>query len=238
MEQIMTRHSTRFLGTLAALALVTGCADGPTEPAAHDAELAASLDLMASEARAAGDADAAAAFEGGATSIRAGLTPSEITVFVDGQAKPHKAVVHGVVRGGPGGQQILMRSLLAWSATNPRETMLKVMLLADEAEFGLPPQMVPLGRARGWFGDLVAQARYLATSGSAEIEVAFLGGPCGPAAPDRPEIRCRRARFDVEVDGRFSRVPVTPASESKQIAVDAEGVVGIIVAPPGFGQNP
>lgn len=234
----MTHLSTRFVGALAVLALATGCADGPTEPAQHDSDLAASLDLMASEARASGDTDAAAAFEGGALAIRAGLTPSEITVFVDGEAKPHKAVVHGVVRGGPGGAQILMRSLLAWSATNPRETMLKVMLLADEAEFGLPNQFVPLGRARGWFGDLVAQARYLATSGSAGIQVAFIGGPCGAAAPDRPEIRCRRARFDVQVDGRFSRMPATTEAESKQIEADAEGVVGIIVAPPGFGQNP
>lgn len=234
----MPQLSSRVLGALAALALATGCADGPTEPVAYDAELAASLDLMASEARASGDADAAAAFEGGALAIRAGLTPSEITVFVDGEARTQKAVVHGVVRSGPGGQQLLMRSLLAWSATHPRETMLKVMLLADEAEFGLPNQFVPLGRARGWFGDLVAQARYLATSGSAGIQVAFIGGPCGPAAPDRPEIRCRRARFDVQVDGRFSTVPLVAEGESKQIAVDAEGVVGIIVAPPGFGQNP
>lgn len=233
----MTHLPTRFLGTLAVLALAAGCTDGPTGPAAHDADLAASFDLMASEARSSGDADAASAFEGGAVAIRAGLTPSNITVFIDGEAKPHKAVVHAVVRGGPAGPQVLMRSLMAWSATSPRETMLKVMLLANEAEFGPPSQMVPMGRARGWFGDLVAQIRYLAISGSAGIQVAFIGAPCGPTAPDRPEIRCRRARFDVQVDGGFSTLPIA-SGDVVPIGVEAEGVAGIIIAPPGFSPNP
>lgn len=234
----MTHRSTRFLGAVAALALASGCADGPAEPTSHDADLAASFDLMAAEARSSGDVDAASAFEGGALAIRAGLTPSEITVVIDGEAKTHKAVVHAVARSGPAGPRVLMRSLLAWSGSNPRETILKVMLLADEAEFGHPSQMVPQGRARGWFGDLVAQARFLATDGSAAIQVAAIGAPCGPAAPDRPEIRCRRARFDVQVDGEFSKLPIATSVDDLEIAVDAEGVVGIIVAPPGFGPNP
>ncbi len=234
----MTHLSTRFLGTLAVLALAAGCADGPTEPAAHDADLAASFDLMAAEARSSGDADAVSAFEGGALAIRAGLIPSEITVFIDGEPKTHKAVVHAVVRGGPAGPQVLMRSLLAWSGANPRETIIKVMLLANEAEFGHPSQMVPQGRARGWFGDLVAQARFLATDGSAGIQVAAIGAPCGPAAPDRPEIRCRRARFDVQVDGEFSKLPIATSTDELEISVDAKGVAGIIVAPPAFSPNP
>ncbi len=234
----MTHLSTRFLGTLAVLALVAGCADGPTEPAAHDADLAASFDLMASEARSSGDADAASAYEGGALAIRAGLTPSDITVVIDGEAKPHKAVVHAVVRGGPAGPQVLMRSLMAWSATSPRETMIKVMLLADEADFGPPHQMVPMGRARGWLGDLVAQLRYLAISGSAGIQVDVIGAPCGPNAPDNPNIRCRRARFDVQVDGEFSTLPIATSTDKLEVAVTATGVAGIIVAPPGFSPNP
>lgn len=234
----MTHLSTRFLGAVAILALASGCADGPAEPTSHDADLAASFDLMAAEARSSGDMDAASAFEGGALAIRAGLVPSEIDVTIDGDLVTHKAVVHAVARSGPGGQQILMRSLLAWSGQNPRETMLKVMLLADEAEFGLPSQMVPMGRARGWFGDLVAGIRYRATEGSAGIQVDFIGAPCGPSAPDRPGIRCRRARFDVQVDGTFSTLPVAAAGEDLEISADAEGVAGIIVAPQGFNPNP
>lgn len=234
----MTHLSTRFLGAVAVLALASGCADGPTEPTNFDTDLAASFDLMASEARSSGDIDAAAAFEGGALAIRAGLVPSEIEVTIDGEVVKHKAVVHAVARSGPAGPRVLMRSLLAWSGTNPRETILKVMLLGNEAEFGHPSQMVPQGRARGWFGDLVAQARFLATDGSAGMKVVFLGAPCGPAAPDRPEIRCRRARFDVQVDGEFSKLPIATSVDDLEIEVDATGVVGIIVAPPGFGPNP
>lgn len=234
----MTHLSTRFLGALAALALASGCADGPAEPTSHDTDLAASFDVMAAEARASGDADAASAFEGGALAIRAGLVPSEIDLTIDGEVVTHKAVVHAVARGGPAGPQILMRSLLAWSGQNPRETMLKVMLLADEAEFGHPSQMVPMGRARGWFGDLVAGIRYLATDGTAGIQVAFIGAPCGPNAPDRPGIRCRRARFDVQVDGSFSALPIATPGEVLAIGAAAEGVAGIIVAPPGFGPTP
>ncbi len=234
----MTHLSTRFLGTLAMLALTAGCAEGPTEPTSHDTDLAASFDLMAADARSSGDVDAASAFEGGAVAIRAGLVPSEIDVTIDGAVVKHKAVVHAVARSGPAGPRVLMRSLLAWSGSNPRETILKVMLLADEAEFGHPSQMVPQGRARGWFGDLVAQARFLATDGSAGIQVASIGAPCGPAAPDRPEIRCRRARFDVQVDGEFSKLPIATSVDDLEIEVDAKGVVGIIVAPPGFSPNP
>ena len=234
----MTPRPTRFLGTLAVLALAAGCADGPTEPAAHDADLAASFDLMAADARSSGDVDAASAFEGGALAIRAGLTPSEIKVSIDGSEVPHKAMVFAVARSGPAGPRVLVRSLLAWSGSNPRETILKVMLLGNEAEFGPPNQMVPMGLARGWFGDLVAQARFLATGGSAGIQVAVLGAPCGPAAPDRPEIRCRRARFDVQVNGEFDTRPLTTSTDELEIAVNAEGVAGIIVAPPAFSPNP
>lgn len=230
----------RWVGALAALALAAGCSAEPTGPDAASEDLAASFDIMAAEARASGDVDGAAAFEGGAQALRAGLVPSEIEVTIDGEVVTHKAVVHAVARGAPGGQQILMRSLLAWSGQNPRETMLKVMLLADEAAFGHPSEFVPLGRARGWFGDLIEGIRYRAVEGTAGIQVAEVGPPCGPSAPDRPGIRCRRARFDVQVDGGFAILfpggGGEPPTELLGISAAAEGIAGIIVAPPGaFG---
>lgn len=238
----MLHSPSRLLGALALVSLLAGCAADPTEPTAENADLAASFDLMAAEARISGDINAASAFEGGALAIRAGLMPSEIEVTIDGEVVTHKAVVHAVVRTGAGDQQVLMRSLLAWSGSNPRETILKVMLLADEAEFGHPSQMVPQGRARGWFADLVEQVRYLVTGGTAGIQVAEIGGPCGRAAPDRPGIRCRKARFDVQVDGEFHRrAPGDPEQSDATrltIVTNAEGVAGIIVAPPGFSDAP
>lgn len=236
----MKPMQTRWLGTLAALALVAGCADQPTEPTMEDAELAASFEAMAAQATRDGDSDAATAFEGGALALRAGIAPTEITLVVDGEEVPHKAVVFAVARSGPDGPRLLMRSLLAWSGHDPRETILKVMLLSDEAEFGHPSQMVPMGRARGWFADLVEAIRYRAVEGSAGIQVAQVGGPCGPAAPDRPGIRCRKARFDIQVNGGFailgSGEPAVPPVVTLGITGEAEGVAGIIVAPPGeFG---
>jgi hypothetical protein len=219
--------------------MLAGCAADTVAPTATDSELAASFEMMAAEATRDGDTDAADAFGGGALALRAGVTPSEITVLIDGAEVTHKAIVFAVARGGPSGPQVLMRSLLAWSGTNPRETILKVMLLADEAEFGHPSQMVPQGRARGWFADLVEQVRYLATSGSAGIQVAEVGGPCGRAAPDRPGIRCHKARFDIQVDGEFQhRTQGDVAEASLAISAAATGVAGIIVAPPGFGGTP
>lgn len=234
----MSARTVRLFGTLALFGLAAGCSDSPTEPLDHDADLAASLDAMAAEANQNGDADAATAFSGGALAVRAGVQPSEISILINDEAVTHKALVFAVARGGPQGQQVLMRSLIAWSGTEVRETILDVLLLADQAQFGHPSQMVPQGRARGWFADLVERVRYLATGGSAGIQVAELGAPCGRAAPDNPSIRCRKARFDVQVDGDFHRrAPGDPAESPETrltIETDATGVAGIIVAPPGF----
>lgn len=231
----MTHLPTRFLGVVAVLALASGCADGPTEPANVDTDLAASFDQMAVEARQSGDLDGATAFEGGAEALRAGLVPSDIAVSIDGEVVIHQALVHAVARGGPDGPQVLVRSLLAWSGGPSGGTMLQVMLLADAAEFGHPSLAT---RARGWFGDLENGVRYAATSGGAGIQVASLGGPCGPSARHHPSIRCRLARFDVQVDGTFRARSSATGEETVMIAVNATAVAGTITAPAGFFGTP
>lgn len=243
----MFARTIRPLGALALVGLIAGCSDSPVAPLDYDADLLETFETMALNANRDGDADGAAAFSSGALAIRNGVRPTDIVVLVDGAPVPHKALVAAVVRENAsvaGGQPILMRSLMAWSGAHPVQTMLEVSLLADQATFGPPSaltaQLLNATRARGWFADLVAKVRYLATGGTAGIQVAEIGSACERPLAHRPALRCYKARFNVQVDGEFHRRnlgdPLVSAETRLTIEVDAEGVGGVIVAPAGaFG---
>lgn len=239
----MTLRTLRLLGALAVLGVAAGCSDGPTEPLDYDADLAAAFEMMAADANRTGDADGAAAYSSGALAVRMGVRPTDITVYIDGQAVPHKAIVAAVVRSIGTQDPILMRSFMAWSGgPRPVETILEVSMLREEAEFGHPMSFAPQRQARGWFADMVARIRYLATAGEAKIKVESLGAACDRPVSDNPTIRCRKARFEVEVEGDFHRrapgdPPTSPATK-REIKVDEGAVNGVIVAPQGLFDAP
>lgn len=229
----MRVQSVRLLSATALLALAAGCAADPAAPS-EDEELLSAFEMLAAEANRSGDGEAAASLSGATIALRMGVRPSVIDIEVNGESVRHFALVAGVARG-PGVDAPVVRHFLAWTGPLRLRTLLEVSLLADQGAFGDPATVPPMAGARGRYTDLVERARYLATGGTVGVQLASLGEPCGRPLSENPNLRCRKARWNVRLDGEFHRRnlgdPVTSPATRVTLVTGADGVNGILVAP-------
>ena len=233
----MSKYRMTPLMLVAAALTLAACEEGvdlgvePTE----DAQIELALEQMVAEANSAGDADAAASFSDGLVAIRLGARPTEIGVSIDGELVRYQAVVTGIVRA-RGSALVMHRSLVAWTG-QPRVTaVLQVSSFTDQAVFGFPARLTTtdvVGRARGTWADLERGHRFVATDGSAALQVASQGDPC-PNQPNDSSLRCVLARWNIRVDGDFHLLLRRDDAEADQgrrleIKTAEDGVSGIVV---------
>lgn len=225
---------------IAGLALAAACEGGPADPEDPSQDLEATLEVMAADANRDGDADAAAAFSGGALALRLGVRPSEILVQVGDESVRYQALVYAVVRTLRNGDPVLHQNLIAWTGERRPVALLQVSQLTEEAAFGFPADLStaadPRGRARGTWADLVKGQRWVATAGTSVIALASTGGPCIRQLSSNPELRCATAEFDIRVDGDFHRLLRRDAhdvdrSRALEISTSATGVNGVVISP-------
>ncbi len=218
--------SGKSFGSLAlfAAALITGgCREGsPTAPAEADLELQAAITAAGEAAVEGGDTDRAEALRHGAEALRWGIRPSVIEVTVREETTRYLAIVVGLVRRGADGEHVLVRHLVAWTG-RPPEALLQVTSKSDQALFA--------STARGHWKDLVNRGVWVATAGSANLELAGTGGAC-PTQPPSAALRCELASFDIRINGAFQFLaPIGPDGAPIEIQTSAAGVHGVVIKP-------
>jgi hypothetical protein len=218
--------SGKSFGSLALLAvtLIAGaCREGsPTAPAEVDLELQAAITAAGSAAVQAGDPDRAEALRHSADALRWGIRPSVIEVTIRDETTRYLALVVGIVRRGAGGEQVLIRHLVAWTG-RPPTALLQVGSKSDQALF--------TSTARGQWRDLVNHDVWVATAGSADVKLAGTGAAC-PTQPASAALRCVLATFDIRINGSFQLLlPVGPDGPPIGIHTSAEGVHGVVIKP-------
>jgi len=214
---------------------MAACDEGaPTEPLADlDAakvELATSFDALASTAAREGDAERADALRDAARAARLGIRPTEIEVQVKNDKVIYQAIVVGVVRRTSAGEEVLVRSLFAWTGQRPRTAVLYVASRTDLGLFGMadPAPGAQPGPARGMWRDITNSKRWIAKSGSADISVEETGGACPSASTVDPTILCTLTTWDVRVNGSFE--PAPDGGETLPIHTNAHRVNGAILS--------
>lgn len=232
----MNTFSYRLLSGITMLSLAVGCSDTPTEPLDENTELAVAFDGMAADANRGGDAEGAASLSAGSVALRMGVRPILIDVVIDGETVRHHALVAAVSRT-IDGEPRLLRTLFAWTGGRRPTAVLEVGILGETGSFDPTASTEPVGRARGVYRNLVDRFRWVASTGDATIALAGIGEPCGRPLSENPNISCRKARFDILVDGLFhQRVigSVEPVDGvAHRIYTEADGVPGVVVGPAG-----
>jgi hypothetical protein len=224
--------SIRFL----ALALLaSACQDGaaPVAPSESDQaslELQAAVTQAGLEAELSGDADRAEVLRHGARALRWGIRPTEIEVKIQNETFTYLAIVVGRVHQ-RGDQRVLVRSLVAWKG-RPLAALLNVTSASDHALFGHPGNGNggPDG-ARGHWKNFAAHEVWVATAGTADLELLGTGDAC-PMQPPAIGLRCVMARWDVRVNGNFRLVGDDgPGGSPVEIHTNPDGVVGVVLKP-------
>jgi hypothetical protein len=218
--------SGKSFGSLAlfAVALIAGgCREGSlTASAEADRELQAALTAAADAAVEGGDADRAEALRHGTDALRWGIRPSVIEVKIRDNTARYAAIVVGLVRRGGEGEPVLVRHLVAWTG-RPPTALLQVTSKSDQALFA--------STARGHWKDLVNRDVWVATAGSADLELAGTGDAC-PTQPPAAALRCDLASFDIRINGSFQLLmPVGPDGPPIAIQTSAAGVHGVVIKP-------
>jgi len=232
----MSGKSLRSLALSAAALFAAACQEGsPTAPAEVDLELQAAMTAAEGAAVVSGDADRAEALRHGAQALRWGIRPSRIEVKIQNETTEYLAIVVGMVRRGPGGERIMVRHLVAWTG-RPPTALLQVTSKSEQALFGHPNgngngNGNDPDAARGQWKDLVNHEVWVATAGSADLELLGTGGAC-PTQPPAAALRCVLASFDVRVNGSFQLLaPGGPDGPPVEIHTNADGVHGVVIKP-------
>lgn len=228
--------SGKWLGSLAlfAAAVMTGCQESsPTAPAETDLELQAAIAAAGDAAVQSGDTERAAALRDGAQALRGGIRPSRIEVKVGNETHEYLAIVVGTIRGGAGGARVLVRHLVAWTG-RPPTALLQVTSKSEQALFGHPGgngNGNDPDAARGVWKDLTNREIWVATAGSADLELAGTGGAC-PAQLPAAALRCVLASFDIRINGSFQLLGTDgPDGPPVEIHTNADGVHGVVIKP-------
>jgi hypothetical protein len=221
--------SVRFIrptGLVLAAALLAACESGPTAPReVEDIPMAATLDQLAAEAARGGDHERAQSLRDAASALRFGVTPSEIAVKLKNKTVIYQAIVVGVLRTGRDGDEVLGRSLVAWTGS-PATAVLRVSAPSDFALFAGPSGAGAPDAARGTWLDLVERQRWVATAGSAEMALASVGGSC---PVEHAGIRCLTATWDIRINGVFKLDPPGPGPVLP-IHTEADAVNGVLLS--------
>ena len=188
------------------VASLLACGDSSTEPtatiAASDVALAAELESVAQNARAAGDGEREAAFAFAAEAVRLGIQPSTLVVNNDGQEQRFDAYVNAVdQRGLTEADRVGRRTLTGWRRT---ELGTQVIYVGSPAATA---QVTPAGNdGAAWYFDPRTQTRWAGVSGSVTIAELESGGSCGIVSrASRAKSSCTKAVFEVGFDVRFEQ---------------------------------
>jgi len=232
----MSGKSLRSLAFLAAGLFAAACQEGaPTAPAEADLELQAAIEAAGDAAVLSGDADRAEALKHGAQALRWGIRPSRIDVKIQNETTEYLAIVVGLVRRGAGGERVLIRHLVAWTG-RPPTALLQVTSKSEQALFGHPNgngngNGNDPDAARGQWKDLVNHEVWVATAGSADLELAGTGGAC-PKQPPAAALRCVLASFDIRINGSFQLLETGgPNGPPVEIHTNADAVHGVVIKP-------
>jgi hypothetical protein len=180
-----------------------------------------------------GDTERAAALRDGAAALRGGIRPSRIEVKIQNETYEYLAIVVGTIRRAAGDERVLVRHLVAWTGRRPT-ALLQVTSKSEQALFGHPGGNgngnEPDG-ARGLWKDLVNREIWVATAGSADLELAGTGGACPTQLPVAA-LRCVLAAFDIRVNGSFQLLGTGgPDGQPVEIHTNADGVHGVVIKP-------
>ena len=232
----MSCRSLRAVALLAAGCFAVACQEGsPTMPVEAELGLEATLSEAGDAAVQSGDTARAEALRQAATALRWGIRPSQIEVKIQNEKFTYLAIVVGVARRGPGGSAVLVRSLVAWTGRHPT-ALLHVISKSDQALFGHPDgngngNDAGPGGARGQWKDLVNHALWVATAGSADMELKSTGAAC-PIQPSDAALHCALATFDIRINGNFQLLrPDGPDGAPIEIHTNADGVHGVVIRP-------
>lgn len=219
----MSGKSSGSLTLLAAALIAGACREGsPTAPVEADLELQAAIAAAGDAEVQGGDADRAEALRHGADALRWGIRPSLIEVRIRNETTRYLAIVVGMVRRGADGERVLVRHLVAWTG-RPPSALLQVTSKSDRALFP--------NTARGHWKDLVDGEVWMATAGSADLELAGTGGAC-PTQPPAVALRCVLASYDIRINGAFQLLqPIGPDGPPIEIHTSAAGVHGVVIKP-------
>jgi len=229
----MSSKSLRSVALLTAGWLAVACQESsPTMPAEADLGLQSALTVDVEAAVRSGDPERAEALRHAATALRWGIRPSRIEVKIQNEQVTYLAIVVGVTRRGSDGSSVLVRSLVAWTG-RPPTALFHVISASEQALFG-PPQGNGNGGpdgARGQWKDLVNHQLWVATAGSADLELAATGNGC-PIQPLDVRLRCVLATFDIRINGSFQLLgPGGPDGAPIEIHTNADGVHGVVIKP-------
>jgi hypothetical protein len=230
----MSGKSLRAMALFAVALGGAACQEGsPTAPAEVDLELQAAIEAAGEAAVQSGDADRAQALREGASALRGGIRPSRIAVKIQNETHEYLAIVVGTIRRAGGEERMLVRHLVAWTGRRPT-ALLQVTSKSDQALFGHPggngSGNGPDG-ARGLWKDLVNREIWVATAGSADLELAGTGGAC-PAQLPAAALRCVLATFDIRINGSFQLLATGgPDGPPIEIHTNADGVHGVVIKP-------
>jgi len=229
----MSGKSLRSLALSAAALIAAACQEGfPTAPVEVDMELQAAISAAGDAAAQSGDTDRAKALRDGADALRGGIRPSRIEVKIQNETFQYLAIVVGMIQRGGGGERVLVRHLVAWNGRPPR-ALLQVTSKSDQALFGHPDgngNGNPDG-ARGLWKDLANGEVWVATAGSADLELAGTGGAC-PTQPPAAALRCVLASFDIRINGSFQLLGSGgPDGPPVEIHTNADAVHGVVIKP-------
>ena len=233
----MLSKSLRCFVLLAAGWFAVACQEGsPTTPDEANLGLQAALTEAGDAAVRSGDTERAEALRHAGTALRWGIRPSQIEVKIQNETFSYLAIVVAVTRRGPDGGRVLVRSLVAWTG-RPATALLHVISKSEQALFGHPGNGNGSGPdgARGQWKDLVNHELWVATAGSADLELAGTGGAC-PIQPSDAALLCVLASFDIRINGSFQLLgggSDGPGGSPIEIHTNADGVHGVVIKPGG-----
>ena len=230
----MSCRSLRSFALLAAGLFAAACQEGtPTAPVQADLELQAAFTAAADAAVRSGDPERAEALSHGARALRWGIRPSRIEVKIQNETYEYLAIMVGVLRRGRDGEEVLVRSLVAWTG-RPPTALLQVISKTEQALFGHQDNgngNGGPGAARGQWKDLANRELWVATAGSADLELVGTGGAC-PVQPTDAALRCVLASYDIRINGNFQLVGTDgPGGSPVEIHTNAYGVNGVVIRP-------
>lgn len=187
------------------VASLVACGDASTEPTAmieaQDVSLAAELETVAQDARAAGNSEREAAFSYAAEAVRLGIQPSTLIVSNNGEEQRFDAFVNAVdQRGRTEADRVGRRTVTAWRRTDGGTHVIYLGSPAANA------QVSSSGNdAAAWYSNPRTKTRWVGVSGSVTIAELESGGSCGivARASRTSTSGCTNAVFEVGFDVRF-----------------------------------